>query len=362
MSSLLLAFVFQWMLMAKADSTVPAQPVRIVNLVVPTAVLEKMTSIPVAPTKATSQTATNAAATASFGGQVPPSHGSGHFLLGIGSELDGAVKSRLFNEAPINLLTSWFNSPNDLTFMRGFQNKEVPAAYASGRSLHLVVWTGSAESEVTTKYGKACGRTYPFSASFADDMKQLANIYRGSGTLYVSMFTEFQTYPCQDNNWLGNENYYLALQDQYRLAQQIFKAEAPNARLALSWGGWQASYDDPARGGGRSLFSHFADVMNNSDFQSFQAMDSTSNIQPIKDMTRQLHGYGNGAVLLAHYKPDNRSQVTWTNDITGLFGPDVMAGLQQNGLFGLSFMDEANMNATESAFQLAKQFVTAFAR
>lgn len=280
------------------------------------------------------------------------------FLFGLGAQIGGVVDQRLYKEAPINLLTSWFSHSSDLGFMRGFQNKEIPAAYASGKSLHIIVWTGDDETNFTTKYGPACGRSYPFSAVFADDMKQLADIYNGNGPLYVSMFTEFQTYPCQDNNWQGSENYYTALKDQYRLAQQIFHEHAPNAKLALSWGGWQASWDDPARGGGKSMFGHFADILNSSDFQSFQAMDSMSNTKSITEMTHQLHAYGNGAVMLAHYKPDNGSQIVWQKDMASVFTPNILTDLKQNGLFAFSFMDEKNINATEESFQEAKAIVT----
>ena len=239
----------------------------------------------------------------------------------------------------------------------------MPAAYAQGKSLQLIVWTGSDEVTLATKYGPACGRSYPFSSSFESDMQELATIFSGSGPLYVSMFTEFQTYPCKDNIWQGNENYFSALKDQYRVAQRIFKTYAPNAQLSLTWGGWQGSWDDPGRGGGASLLPHFADVMNASDFQSFQAMDSHSNVADIKTMTRLLHGYGVGAhnkVMVAHYKPDNQSQVTWQTDLDAIFVPDVMAGLQQNGLFAFSFMDEQNINASEASYQQAKQIVSTY--
>ena len=104
-------------------------------------------------------------------------------------------------------------------------------------------------------------------------MTQLAQTFAGSGPLYVTLFTELQTYPCTDNTWVGSENYYRALQDQYLAALAVFRQHAPNAKVSLGWGGWQARWDDPAKGGGRSLFPYFADVLAASDFQSFQAME-----------------------------------------------------------------------------------------
>lgn len=287
------------------------------------------------------------------------------FLFGLGAQLGGTVNERLYREASISLVTSWYNNPSDLAFMKGWGSTLVPATYASGHSLHLIVWTGDAEVPIATKYGPACGRSYPFSATFADDMKQLATTFRGEGTLYVSMFTEFQTYPCQDNMWQGSENYYMALKDQYLLAMKIFKTTAPNAKVSLSWGGWQAEWDDHDRGGGKSLFPHFADVMAVSDFQCFQAMDSNSNVQPIKNMTSVLHSYGSGSksnVMLAHYKPDNQSQQTWLKDLDDIFNPFVISSLQRDGLFAFSFMDETNINASESSYQKAKSIINQYSR
>src|SRR4029450_937468 len=76
-----------------------------------------------------------------------------------------------------------------------------------------------------------------------------------------------------------------------------------NARVSLSWGGWQARWDAPPTGAGRSLFRHFADVLRAADFQSFQAMANDTNTADIRAMVRTLGAYG--PVMLAHYKPDN---------------------------------------------------------
>ncbi len=142
-------------------------------------------------------------------------------------------------------------------------------------------------------------------------------------------------------------------------AQQIFHQYAPNSKVSLSWGGRQASFDDPAAGGGRSLFPHSADVMGASDFQSFQAMDSTSNVADITDMTKTLHAYG--PVMVSHYKPDSGSQMTWNADLDAVFTPANMASLQQNGLFAFSFMDNVNMNSSDVAYQKVKTIVQTYA-
>ena len=68
--------------------------------------------------------------------------------------------------------------------------------------------------------------------------------------------------------------YLRALKDRYLEARSAIRSAAPNAKVSLGWGGWQTRWDDAAKGGGRSMFQYFADVMRASDFQSFQAMQS----------------------------------------------------------------------------------------
>ena len=102
------------------------------------------------------------------------------------------------------MLSSWYNGPDDLAWMAGWKYTEVLRAYANGYALHLIVYSGDPEGPVTTPHGQACGRSYPLSGRFLDDMGRLARIFAGPAggpPLYVSLFTEFQTYPCSDNAW-----------------------------------------------------------------------------------------------------------------------------------------------------------------
>jgi hypothetical protein len=279
-------------------------------------------------------------------------------LFGIGAEADSAMATALTRQAPVQMLSSWYNGPNDLSWLSGWRTSTVPRAYAAGYAMHLIVFSGGSEVPVSTRYGPACGRPYPLSTGFASDMSTLAQIFAGQADgppLYVTMFTEFQTYPCQDNAWspdAATTHYYQALKDQYRLAYSIFHRYAPNARVSLGWGGWQASYDDPATGGGRSLFAHFADVMQMSDFQSFQAMDDRSNVADISAMVSVLGRYG--PVMLAHYKPDDGSQSTFDADVHAILTGAYLQDEIHAGLFALSFMDSTNLKPAASL-----DFVTA---
>jgi hypothetical protein len=268
-------------------------------------------------------------------------------LFGIGAEADSAMSAPLTHQAPVWMLSSWYNGPSDLSWLSGWRSGTVPRAYAAGYALHLIVFSGGSAVPVFTRYGLACGRPYPLSSGFAADMSTLAQIFAGGAhgpPLYVTMFTELQTYPCRTNAWspdAATTHYYQALQDQYRLAYSIFHRYAPNSRVSLGWGGWQARYDDPAIGGGRSLFTHFADVMKMSDFQSFQAMDNSSNAADITAMVSILGRYG--PVMLAHYKPNNGSQSTFDADVHTILTDAYLGDETHAGLFAMSFMDSTNL-------------------
>ncbi len=279
--------------------------------------------------------------------QPPP-----RLLFGLGTEMSGVTSSALFRAAPIKLLSSWFNGTSDLSWMSGWAKNLIPHEYAAGETLHLIVYAGSAATTTTTtKYGPACGRAYPLSTQFQSDMLSLAKIWAGSASgprLYVTLFTEFQTYACHASAWLPDSAYWLALKDAYRQALATFHAHAPNARVSLGWGGWQDRYDDPANGGGRSMFAHFADVMADSDFESFQAMQNDTNLPDVLDMTRTLGAYG--PVLLAHYKPDNGSAATFNADTRAMLTDSYLRQLVSAGLFAWSFMDDSNVSASSSTF------------
>lgn len=318
-----------------------------------------VSQLPNEPASDSNPTTENLVLVAPTPSPIPPTHNP-PFLFGVGTELDQALNHRITKEAPVRLLTSWYNGPKDLGFMNGWRSTTVPEAYAAGYALHLIIYSNDPEQNLTTPYGPACGRPYPLSAEFLSDMQQLAQNFAG-GKLYVSMFTELQTYPCSDNSWAGGENYYRTLKDQYLTAMHIFHQFAPGSQVSLSWGGWQTEWDDVGQGGGRSLFGHFADVMNASDFQSFQTMANTSNLVIVTDMTKALHPYS-GGVMVAHYKPDNANQSTFNADLKNIFTPTSMATLQQHGLFAFSFMDTVNMNDSEITYQSVKNIIKNYAR
>jgi hypothetical protein len=275
-------------------------------------------------------------------------------LLGQGPEADAARDGTLNAAGRLGMYTSWYNGPSDLSWMTLWKTGGIPRAYADGRTLHLVVFDDSPETTISTAYGTACGRGYALSDRFLGDMQTLADIWAGKATdkpLYVTMFTELQTYACKDNAWAtdaATTHYYQALKDRYLAAMRIFHTTAPNARVSIGWGGWQTRFDDPATGAGRSMFGHFDDVMRASDFQSFQAMQSDSNVADIDAMTTLLGAYG--PVMLAHWKPDNGSATVLAADVASVLTDASLTRLTGKGLFAISFMDATLMPSGSALF------------
>jgi hypothetical protein len=278
----------------------------------------------------------------------------------MGPVASSASTNRLVAEAPVRMLTTWYNGPADLKWMTSWKHDLVPRFYAHGYSLHVIVFTDEPEVQISTAYGPACGRPYPLSDRFLEDIGQIADTFAGPSTgppLYVTLFTEFQTYACTDNAWnpdAPTNAYYRALKDRYLEALAVFHQHAPNARVSLGWGGWQTRWDDPSSGAGRSMFQYFDDIMRDSDFQSFQAMQSDSNVGDVRAMVQTLGAYG--PVMLAHYKPDNGSQATFDADTQAMLTDGYLSELTAAGLFAWSFMDIANLSS-EQSYQFVKSAV-----
>lgn len=287
----------------------------------------------------------------------PVANTDGRLLFGVGPTADSALASPVTQQAPVRMLTTWYNGPKDLEWLRGWRDSLIPQAYADGFAHHVIVFSDDPEGSVSTSAGQACGRGYPVSERIVDDLRELADIFAG-GPLYVTMFTEFQTFPCQDNQWAGSETYYEALKATYLEAVDVFHRANPEARVALGWGGWQSRWDDPATGAGRSLIDHFTDVMAASDYQAFQAMQSDTNLDDIRAMTDLLAPYG--PVMVAHYQPDNQSGATFAADMSAIFTDEVVAELTGAGLFAFGFMETGFLEGDPARVRQAIDAVGAY--
>ena len=257
------------------------------------------------------------------------------------------------------MLSSWYNGPSDLNWMSGWEKSEVPHDYTAGYDMHLIVWSGESRTTFSTPWGTACGKAYPVSQGFLGDMERLARIFRppSGRKLFVTMFTELQTYACSGNEWSGSPQttaYYEALKSQYTAAMGIFHRLAPGSQVSLGWGGWQARWNGRATGAGKSLFKHFAGVMRASDFESFQMMNSTTDTTDILAMTKQLHHYG--PVMLAYYQPPEGNVSVSREHVKAVLAPAFLERLTGLGLFSMAFTkedffknDPASLGAVEEA-------------
>jgi hypothetical protein len=281
-------------------------------------------------------------------------------LFGLGPDAIAARRSPLVASG-IGMITTWYHKPEQLSQYEGWQADVIPQVYRSGRALHLVVATWEAGTSIRTRYGRACGQPYPLSAQFLMDMRRLARAFAGAADgppLYVSMFHGLQKLACANTGYLADPattNYYLALKERYFEILQLFHEQAPNARVALNWDGWTASYDEPDIGAGRSMFQYFVEAMSVSDFQSFNAFESRGNAEDIRQMVNVLGAYG--PVMVAYFGPHEDPVDIYQADLRETFTPDALARLVADGLFAFSFRDDDLLRASPPTMTRAAQVV-----
>lgn len=296
-------------------------------------------------------------------GDVPP-----RLLFGLGPEADGAIEAPLVKEAPVRMLSSWYNAPSDLEWLLPWREDVVPRAYAAGYALHVVVGGAPDDDEgvIATAHGSACGRPYPLSDRFLDDLAQVVAAFAGAAEgppLYVTLFPEFQSWTCTgEGAWSSDPEataYWAALKDRYRAAASVVHQQAPNGRVALCWGGRQARGDDPTVGSGRSFVDHFGPELEASDFQSFIATQPDSNVEDVRDMTELLGRFG--PVMVAAYGPNNGSQTIVDADLGAILQDGFLGRATRDGLFAWSFLDDDALTASEATFARVRAAVARYA-
>lgn len=274
----------------------------------------------------------------------PAASGPAALLYGLGDQLNSALAAELVRDSPVRMLTTNYHKPNDLAKLTAQRNTLVANAYAQGYALHVVVadWeTDDPEVPVDTQYGVGCGRPHPLSADFPRHMRTLARAFAGPADgppLYVTVFQEVNKFACVDGEFAANPAttaYYRALKDRYLEVRKIIRDEAPNARVALGWDVWQASYDSPETAGGRSMFPQFADVLTGSDFQAVLAKQPEGNADQIRRAVGILGRYG--PVMVAAYGNKRTSGKIVNQDVRALLTDASIAELTRAGLFAWNF-------------------------
>jgi hypothetical protein len=151
-------------------------------------------------------------------------------LFGLGPEADVARASALVRSSAVRMLTSWYNGPQDFEWLKTWQTQEIPLAYLDGYVMHLIVFADGPEVPLNTRYGIACGRSYPLADRFLGDMRRLAETFAGDGAgpPYVTLFTEFR--PTRAATARGR----LTLRHA-RTTGRCRTATAPRSRSSTGW-------------------------------------------------------------------------------------------------------------------------------
>jgi hypothetical protein len=272
-------------------------------------------------------------------------------LWGIGDQLASAVKAPIYRNAPVNMVSAWYNGPGDLGWMSGYQKGSTMSdLYGRGKAIELVVWLGDHTD-------------YAISSQFLEDARVLARTFRGNGPhrgrLYVVLFSELETYS-------SDPGYFADLKRAYLRAMAIFHQENANARVALGLGGygWESR---PNRDLG-----FWDDAIRASDFtavQAMQACDSERNgqniiVPQIRSSVKQLGTYGK-PVMISHFKlwGDPTCQTAaFDKFMRAVFTDRSISALAADNLFAWNFMDDAYINRPGPTHETAKRLIAAYAR
>lgn len=298
------------------------------------------------------------------GGETPDRP---QLVFGVGDRVDTALDTELVRSAPAGMLTSWYTGPDDLDALLALGDT-VSGAYADGYALHLIVASHDedAEDTVRTERGTGCGRPYPVSERFLSDMHQLAATFAGkadSPPLFVTVYDGIQNYSCVDGAAiadLANATYLQALKDQYARARNVFHLEAPNALVSFGWAGTQTDTDEPKTGGGRSMFQHFRDVLGFSDFTSFFAVEADGNADRAAAMIKSLGEHG--PVMLACHQPPPSAAPAFDEDVRAMLTGEYLSDAVGDGLFAMSFCDDATLEASADTYQFVVSAVETYGR
>lgn len=185
---------------------------------------------------------------------------------------DPSVKTLMQSWSP-QFLTAWLNSfdhqKGDLGFWRNWhQEKRLSQWFEQGYGLQVITW----EDDRQLPTGD-----YHLSGQFLEDLEEIATYIRQANSqqrpTYWTLATEFSYWrvPADTYN-ASTEPYYQDLMANLLKARQVIRRQLPQAWVALSWGGWIVTFDNPAQGQGRSMIPPFADTMAQMDGIAFQSM------------------------------------------------------------------------------------------
>ncbi len=263
-------------------------------------------------------------------------------IFGMGDEIAGAEATPLYNDAPVNMVTSWYNDSGDLSWMNGYRGtNQIEQIYAEGKANELVVDLNSDPS-------------YAVSAQFQTDIASLTSIFKGNGPvygpLYIVLFTEFDTYEP------GNSAYTSQLLSAYINAVGVIHGVDPQAKVALGLGGYNWSSSPTAT---TDLGPETA-AIDDSDFVAVQAMQDCQNEGQLEN---EVHA--SIAQLSTFHKPIMISYMKlWQSNVdcatsamstfeAHIFNDATLTTLTAEGLFAWGFMDDTYITTPGPALNTA---------
>ena len=101
---------------------------------------------------------------------------------------------------------------------------------------------------------------------------------------------------------------------------------------------------------------NFADLMRHSDFESFEVINSSSDVSDILSMTTELERYG--SVMMAYYRPSEDSSAS--AHLKTLLSRRFLSQLLHHRLFAISFMDDRFMRQDPASFAIVRKAITHF--
>jgi hypothetical protein len=255
---------------------------------------------------------------------------SGRWQLGIGAnperflaeaESDPSVHAVLQAWAP-QFLTAWLNSfdhhQGDLSYWRLWHQRNLLAVWFSrGYSLQVITW----EDDRVRPTG-----AYHISPQFLADLEELTGYVKQANVqgrpTYWTLATEFSFWRLPPDTYNAQTaEYYQALMQNLLKARTIIKAQLPNAWVAPSWGGWIATFDEPASGAGRSMIPAFAPMLRQMDGVAFQAMRPRSTGEYHPDLNGpdpgnpaqilrccEIFSRYHNSFMVSHYEPSIKKQ------------------------------------------------------
>lgn len=274
---------------------------------------------------------------------------SPRFIFGLGDQIGAATSRPVFNEAPMRMITSWYNGRSDLTWMSGYQRTNTMSGwYGKGYAMELVVWLANDPS-------------YAVSEDFQRDIELLTKVFRGNGPhygpLYIVLFTELETYS-------KDPAYFESLRTAYKNAAAVIHATYDKAHVGLGFGGYGWLLGDT-----RDL-SAWEPAIEVSDFVAAQHMHHCSRLDLMKTQLpraiEQLGSYGK-PVFVSHFKFWGEAECQ--RDAFKRFMDEVLtdtslAGFHRQGLRAWGFMDDAYIrgdSATNRIFGDTKALITRYA-